>query len=67
MMNRRQLQWCKHRHQGCQLNVKRTGTRKYLRGLGNLCSSAVYINSLTPFRAAYNRTNTVARMFDTHV
>jgi len=44
MMNRRQLQWCKHHYQGYQLNAKRVSTRMYLRGLGNLCSSAAYIN-----------------------
>jgi len=39
--------------------MKRASSRKYLRGLGNPCSSAAYINVLTPFRAAYNRINTV--------
>jgi len=35
---------CKHRYQGCQLNAKRACTREYLRDLGNLYSSAAYIN-----------------------
>jgi len=30
----------KQQHQVCQLNAKRAITRKYLRRLGNLCSSA---------------------------
>jgi len=30
------------RGQGCQWNAKRASTRKYLRGFGNLCSSAAY-------------------------
>jgi len=30
----------KHHYQGCQVNAKRASTRKYLRGLGNVCSSA---------------------------
>jgi len=40
MINRKQLQWCKHHQYG-----KRTSTRTprmHLRGLGNLCSSAGY-------------------------
>jgi len=40
---------------GLRINAKRASTRKYLRGLGNLCSRAAYINFLTPFRAAYNQ------------
>jgi len=32
----------KDHYQGCQLNVKCASTRKYLRGLDNLCLSAVY-------------------------
>ena len=39
----------KHHYRGCQLNVKRASMQKYFRGLGNLCSSATYINFLTPF------------------
>jgi len=31
-----------HHYQGCQLNAKRASTRKYLRGLGDLLSSAAY-------------------------
>jgi len=34
---------CKHHYQGCQVNAKRASTRKYVRGLGNLCSSATDI------------------------
>jgi len=53
---------------GLRINAKRAITRKYLRGLGNLCSSAAH-NQLTfvfntiscglRSRAAYNRVNTV--------
>jgi len=43
MMNRRQLNWYKHLYQGYQLNAKCVSTQKYLRGLGNLCSSVAYI------------------------
>jgi len=32
----------KHHYQGCQLNAKRASTRKCLRGLSNLYSSAAY-------------------------
>ena len=35
-------------------NAKRASTRKHLRGIGKLCSSAVYINFLTSFCAAYS-------------
>jgi len=59
MMNRRQFAVAKHHYPGCQLNTKRANTRMYLRGLANLCSSATYIDLLIPFRAAYNRVNTV--------
>jgi len=44
---------------GLRRNAKCASTRKYFRGLGDLRLSAAYINFLTPFRAAYNRVNTV--------
>jgi len=69
-MNTKQLWCCEHRSQGNQWNAKRASTRKYLRGWGNLCSSADYNEgqltlmfntiscSLQP-RAANNQINTV--------
>ena len=44
---------------GLRINAKHAGTRIYVRGFGNLCSSGAYINSLEPFCAAKNRVNAV--------
>jgi len=45
MVNRRrQLWWCKHHYQDCQLNAKRANAWKYLIGWGILSARAVHIN-----------------------
>ena len=68
-----QKKWCKHHYQGCQLNAKRTSTRKYLRGLGNLCSSAPCIGAYAvstlhfPFENEFQKRSvgvTPRRLFD---
>ena len=38
-------------------------TQKYLRGLGDLWWSAAYYNFWTQFRVAYNRVNTVSKLW----
>jgi len=71
MMNRAVVV-VKYHYGGCQLNAKCASTRKCLKGLGNLRSSAVYNQGrLTLFfdtipcglqsRVANNRINTVFR------
>jgi len=42
MMNRSQVVAVQASLPGLRINAKRASTRNYLRGLGNLCSSAAY-------------------------